>query len=142
MKIKSAQNWFAKSRCHRGMSSMEAMMLIVGLAVGYHLAAGWFNEWRGAEWTDDRLETLAVKAVATVRNAGLAGIAMVEPNNLDATLERLASGETAKSGAFSGQIYVVPELSAEKAREKLHSYLKVEKGSLALLTEAERAERS
>ena len=141
MKIISASFPVSARVDQRAMGSVETFLLVIGLCIGYHVASGWFNEWSGAEWTDDRVASLAAKVVTTARHAELAGLKLVDVNNLDATIDRLAAGETAENGPFVGQTYAVRDLAAERAREKVKAFLKIENGRLALLSEDERLRR-
>lgn len=141
MKINSVLFQCSERRRQRGAGSLQSLLLVVGLCVGYHVASTRVNEWRGTEWTDERLQNLAAKVVTTARHAELAGLKVVDVNNLDATIERLAAGETAKSGPFVGQTYTVQDLAAERAREKVKAFLKIENGRLAVMSAEERESR-
>jgi len=141
MKTKEVLFQCSGKRRQAGMGSFQSFLLVIGLCFGYHVASSWINEWRGSEWTNDRLQNLAAKVVTTARHAELAGLKVVDVNNLDATIERLAAGETAKSGPFVGQTYAVQDLAAGRAREKVKAFLKFENGRLALMSEEERQSR-
>lgn len=113
-------------------------MVLIGLGVGWHFVSSYSGRWIGSEWTDSRMERLAEETVTTARQAELAGLRLVDPRDLDRTMERLATGETAKRGPFAGQRYVVRDLAEAGVRERLKSYLKLEEGRLAPLSEEER----
>lgn len=126
MKTQTEPRSPSQSPLLRGTISVETALLIVGLCVTGFMARGWYQEKTGSHWNDDRVAAIATKAVATCQHARLAGIELVRAGDLEGTLERLAVGETAKSGPFTGQQYIVRDLAEPGARERVKSLLNLE----------------
>jgi hypothetical protein len=132
---------FRKRYSQRGLGTVEGFLLVIGLCVAYHYAANWIADWRGAEWTESRLQALAEQTVLTAKMAQRAGVDVVKTHDMETALQRLGSGETATEGRFAQQTFAVKDLADAKAREKLQHYLKIEKGHLALMTDSDRRVR-
>lgn len=113
----------------RGAGLLETMLLLAVLLLAWSLAAGALGRWTEADLAD-----LAARAAAIASQAERAGVRLVEPGDLDATLERIAVGGTAKSGPFAGQHYSLPELEAAPAR-RLKRHFKLEQGRLLVRDE-------
>lgn len=93
---------------------------------------GWANHVRCGGWDEERLEEVAGRMVAMTRFAELGGVNLVDPTDLDRTIERIAEGASPTSGPFSGQChYGVRELD-ETGRERVKAYLKLEGNRLVL----------
>ena len=59
---------------------------------------GWANHVRCGGWDEERLEEVAGRMVAMTRFAELGGVNLVDPTDLDRTIERIAEGASPTSG--------------------------------------------
>ncbi len=133
MKLSNASHLFAR-RHQRGIGLFDLLVLVGGLFLSYGLATAVLNRFQGG-WDDAELKEIAARMVTTARYAEQAGVQLVDPHSLDATIAKVAVGETVEKGPFRGQFYGVPNLD-EKGRKRVKSYLRIEQGQLALASEA------
>ena len=122
-------------RRQRGIGLFDLLLLVGGLFLSYGLATAAINRFHGG-WGDEELKEIAARMVATARYAEQAGVRLVVPHDLDATIEKVAIGETVEKGPFRGQFYGVPKLD-EKGKKRVRNFLRIEEGQLALATEIE-----
>ncbi|MCB1232522.1 MAG: hypothetical protein KDN19_19900 [Verrucomicrobiae bacterium] len=125
----------AARRHQRGMSLMDLLLAAGGLFLAYTITTGVRNHLNG-NWNEQRLKEVAARMITTTRYAEQAGVHLVDPGDLQGTIDRIAEGETAKSGPFTGQFYGVRDLD-EKGRERVRNYLRIEQGRLALAADGE-----
>ena len=137
MKIQTLSNSKMARLNQRGMGAFELLFLVVGAWLAYSVVSGGWNHLTAGGWDHERLEQVAAKMVRTANYAQQAGVKLVDPSDLEVTIQRLAEGETAKSGPFAGQFYGVRDLD-EKGRERVKDFLKIEDGTLAMTTEVDR----
>jgi hypothetical protein len=66
--------------------------------------------------------------------AQAAGLSLVVPGNLDATLDKVLAGGSPLTGAFRGHAFIAPKISKEDARAAAR-FLKVEEDALIYSSE-------
>lgn len=118
-----------------GFGLFDVLLAVGDLFVAYSLATAVINQIHGS-WDDDELQEIAARMVTTTRYAEQAGVDLVVPNDLDATIETIASGRTAEKGPFAGQFYGVRNLD-EVGRREVRDFLILRKGELALASAGE-----
>lgn len=135
---------FSKSgsgRIHqRGMTSFDLLLVVAGVWIAWSVVSGLVHRHLVGDWDEQRLEKVAARMVAMSRFARQAGVDLVTPGDLNATIERIAEGETVRSGIYAGQFYGIRELD-ELGRKRVKDYLKLEEGGLLSLASAEETER-
>lgn len=118
-----------------GIGVFDLLLAMGGLLVAYSLATAVVNRIHG-NWDDHELREIAARMVTTTRYAEQAGVDLVVPHDLDATIETIASGKTAEKGPFTGQFYGVRNLD-EAVRREVRDFLVLRKGELALASAGE-----
>lgn len=134
MKILSPSQSGVRRSSRRGFTSFDLLLVLTGMWLTWSVVSGLAHRHLIGDWDEQRLEKVAARMVAMSRFAEQAGVDLVTPGDLSATIERIAEGETVRSGLYAGQYYGIQELD-ELGRKRVKSNLKLdEKGLLSLAT--------
>jgi len=116
-----------------GFSLIEVLVCVAIMGILAGLAIPNIKTYSTAESARDRRHAQELSSFAVA--AKVAGLDMVVPGNMDATLAKLLQGGVPKDGSFRGCLFRAPQMRPEDAQSAAR-YLRLENDSLVYLANA------